>query len=248
MFATFEILQICLVFFFAGLVKGILGLGLPTISLTLLTVIFDLPSAMVLMLLPSFITNLWQAIEGESVTAVVKRHGIFFFFATVSISIGSFLLVGQSTQLLPGLLGLLLVMYAISGIAGKSLKLTASSKGIASIFGMVNGLLTGMTGSFVVPGVFYLQSIGLSRDAMVQAMGVLFTLSTLALLLSLQGHQLIALSTALVSLTGVIPALLGMRIGRLTRQHISAVRFKQIFYLALLVSGGYFIVKTSIGI
>jgi uncharacterized protein len=248
MFAVVDILLICLIFLLAGIVKGVIGLGLPTVSLALLSLFIDLPNAMILMLVPSFVTNLWQAIEGENVTFVIKRHAVFFFWSTVSIGLGSFILIGQSAHLLPGLLGLLLMVYALSGIAGKGLQLNRSSNGVASIFGMANGLLTGMTGSFVVPGVFYLQSIGLSRDALVQAMGVLFTLSTLALALALQGHQLITLSIALVSLTGLIPALLGMRIGRSIRQHISAVQFKQIFYLSILILGGFLIVKIGIGI
>ena len=47
-------LVILTTFLLAGLVKGVIGLGLPTVSLAILTVALDLPSAMVLLLVPSF--------------------------------------------------------------------------------------------------------------------------------------------------------------------------------------------------
>ena len=44
-------------FLLAGFVKGIVGLGLPTISLALLTVLLDLPTAMALLVVPAFCTK-----------------------------------------------------------------------------------------------------------------------------------------------------------------------------------------------
>ena len=52
------ILATVVIFMIAGTVKGIIGLGLPVVSLALLTVAIDLPSAMALVLVPSFATNL----------------------------------------------------------------------------------------------------------------------------------------------------------------------------------------------
>ena len=60
------------------------------------------------------------------------------------------------------------------------------------MIGGINGVLTGMTGSFVVPGVLYLQALALPRDAFIQAMGILFTISTVALAVSLGDRDHIA--------------------------------------------------------
>ena len=48
------LMVIALIFLLAGAVKGVVGLGLPTVSLGLLTVVFGLKGAMVLMIVPSF--------------------------------------------------------------------------------------------------------------------------------------------------------------------------------------------------
>jgi len=62
-------------FLIAGAVKGVIGLGLPTVSLAALTVALDLPSAMALLLVPSFVTNLWQAMVGGNAKVILYDSG-----------------------------------------------------------------------------------------------------------------------------------------------------------------------------
>ena len=50
-------------FLLAGMIKGVIGLGLPTVSLAILTVVIGLPQAMALLLVPSLLTNVWQAFK-----------------------------------------------------------------------------------------------------------------------------------------------------------------------------------------
>ena len=46
-----------LVFLLAGTVKGVVGFGLPLVSITLLTPFYGLVDAIAIMLLPSVVTN-----------------------------------------------------------------------------------------------------------------------------------------------------------------------------------------------
>jgi uncharacterized membrane protein YfcA len=107
------------------------------------------------------------------------------------------------------------------------------------VAGCVNGVLTGMTGSFVVPGVPYMQALGLPRDMLVQAMGVLFTLSTLGLGLALAGRGLIGAGLGLQSVAAVAPAVLGMWLGQRLRGRIPEAVFRRVFFAALAVLGFY---------
>ena len=101
------------------------------------------------------------------------------------------------------------------------------------------GGLKGMTGSFVVPGVMFLQAIGLPRDMLVQAMGMLFTLSTLALAIALGGSGLLSAEVGAMSAVALLPALAGMAIGQRVRKRLSEQAFKRAFFVALLVLGFY---------
>ena len=66
------------VFCLAGFVKGMVGLGLPTVSLGLLSIIVDLPTAMALLVMPSLATNFWQALAGGKIGALWRRLWRFF--------------------------------------------------------------------------------------------------------------------------------------------------------------------------
>ena len=236
------LLVVLATFLLAGAVKGVIGLGLPTVSLALLTVAIDLPSAMALLLVPSFVTNLWQAAVGGNGLAILRRIWPFLLMATVTVSIGATALTLIDLPVLSALLGLLLMAYATTTLAGLRLKITASQEVWAGpLVGTANGILTGMTGSFVVPGVMFLQAIGLPRDVLIQAMGMLFTASTLALAVALQGNDLLTLDLGILSTTALLPAAAGMVIGQRIRKRLSEALFRQVFFVSLLVLGAYII-------
>jgi len=227
-------------FLLAGTIKGVIGLGLPTISLALLTVAFDLTTAMVLLLVPSFVTNLWQAGAGGNAGVIVRRLWPFLFLATAGVGVGAAFLTRVDLNMLSALLGLLIIAYASLGLGGIQLTVRPSQEILTgTVLGAVNGVLTGMTGSFVVPGVMFLQAIGLPRDMLVQAMGMLFTVSTLALGIALGVSDLLSTDYGLMSASGVLPAVIGMVVGQQIRKHIPEDLFRRVFFFSLLVLGFY---------
>jgi uncharacterized membrane protein YfcA len=245
MFDDYAVLAwVAAVFLLAGAVKGTIGLGLPSISLGLLAATMDLRMAMILLLAPNVVTNLWQAFTGGHLVGLLRRLWPFLLCAAAAIWLGSAALTLVDAARLAALLGLLLAVYAVLGLTHPPLHLPARHEVWAGpLAGLVNGVLTGLTGSFVVPGVPYLQALGLGRDALVQAMGLLFMASTLALGLSLGGRDLLTGELLWASTAAVLPALLGMGLGRRLRHHLSEAGFKRAFYGALLLLGLYIVVR-----
>ena len=243
----FEPLTLAIVagtFLLAGMVKGVIGLGLPTVSLAVLTVALGLPEAMNLLLVPSLVTNIWQAAVGGQGRVLLRRLWPFFLLATVMIWFGATALTRVDLSWLSALLGFLLVLYAGSNLAGFRLAIPPGRERWAGpLFGAINGLLTGMTGSFVVPGVLYLQAIGFPRDSLIQAMGILFTLSTLALAVALGGNGLLTRDLGVLSAAGLIPAIVGMLAGQRIRKRLSEAVFRKVFFAALLLLAIYIIVN-----
>jgi len=229
-------------FLLAGTVKGVIGLGLPTVSLALLTVAIDLPSAMALLLVPSFFTNLWQAAVGGNGKAIILRVWPFLMMATLTVWLGATALTRVDLSFLSALLGALLVAYSILNLAGLRVMITTRQEvWVGPLFGTANGILTGMTGSFVVPGVMFLQAIGLPRDMLIQAMGILFTASTLALAFALQGNNFLTAQLSMLSAVSLLPAAIGLAIGLRIRQNLSEQIFRSVFFTALLMLGAYII-------
>lgn len=231
-------------FLLAGAVKGVIGLGLPTVTLALLTVALDLPSAMALLLAPAFVTNLWQASVGGHARLILRRLWPFMAMATVTVWMGAIALTRVDLSLLSALLGILLVAYAVVSLSGFRLSIPTRHQNWAGpLVGTANGVLTGMTGSFVVPGVMFLQAIGLARDVLIQAMGILFTLSTVALALALQRNNFLTVENGAVSVAALVPALIGLVAGQRLRKRLSEHLFRRVFFIALLVLGAYIVVS-----
>ena len=234
------ILAIAGTFLIAGAVKGVIGLGLPTVSLALLALAINLPNAMAVLLVPSFVANIWQATVGGHGRSLIRRIWLFLLVATITVRLGASALTRVDHSLLTALLGLLLVAYAAANLAGLRLRVEARHERWAgALAGLVNGVLTGMTGSFVVPGVMFLQALGLSRDALIQAMGMLFTVSTLALGFALQADNLLRLEHGILSTMALVPAMAGMVMGQRIRKRFSEQLFRKIFFLSLLALGAY---------
>ena len=237
-----SLMLIVAVFLLAGAVKGVIGLGLPTVSLGLLTAAFDLPTAMALLIVPSFVTNAFQASTGGHARAIISRLWPFLLMAGVTVWIGAAALTRVDSGILSGLLGVLLVAYALINLIGIRIAIPASREvWYGPAFGIANGVLTGMTGSFVVPGVMYLQAIGLSRDMLIQSMGMLFTVSTLALALALQSNSLLSATDGYISAIALAPALVGMVAGQAIRKRLSERLFRRVFFIALLLLGSYIV-------
>lgn len=248
MFDVFTIFLVAGTFLIAGAVKGIIGLGLPTISVAILTVAIGLPEAMALLLVPSFVTNLWQAAVGGHGATILRRMWPFLVMATATVWLGAHVLRSADPSLLSALLGVLLVVYSTINLIGYRFALTARQEvWLGPLVGAINGLLTGMTGSFVVPGVMFLQAIGLSRDMLVQAMGILFAVSTLALALALQGNDLLTTELGAWSGVALVPAIAGMVAGKRIRKRLPEHLFRRLFFASLMILGAYIIARAMPG-
>jgi len=226
------------IFLIAGAVKGVVGFGLPTVCLALFALTTGLFEAMALLLWPSFVTNLIQALQGGRLLWLLQRLKALLIPAFLFIFAGALAWDSLDTALLSGLLGVLITVYALVTLTGFRPSWDARRDGpIGVLAGGLNGFLTGLTGSFVVPGVLYLNAVRLSRDELVQAMGILFTLSTVGLGIALGNQGLISSEMSWVSALGVIPALIGMSLGRRVRQRLPEQTFRKVFLLALLGLG-----------
>ena len=230
------------VFVLAGFVKGLVGFGLPTIGLGLMTVFVGVEKAMILILWPAFLTNVWQAMSGGHLKGLIRRLWPFLTAAVVTLAGGTFIL----TQLPEGaadlLLGLLMIAYAVPMLVGASITVPeALVVPVGVVAGLVNGVLSGLTGSYTVPGVMYLQALGLTRDELIQAMGLLFLLSTVALGASLGSFGLVTGQEALGSLFLVLPALSGVWVGQRLRRQVSEAAFRRLIQAAILGLGLYLV-------
>jgi uncharacterized protein len=165
-----HVLIIALTFFLAGIVKGVAGMGLPTVAMGVLSAIMS----------------------------PVSAHGLL----------------------------------------AKPLSIPARFERLLSpVIGLTTGVINGGTGIFTLPAVPYLQVLGLAKDDLIQALGLSFTVSTIALATGLARGGAFHLGNITLSALAVIPALLGMRVGTTVRERISVATFRRWFLILIAILG-----------
>ena len=241
------VVLVVLVFFVAGTIKGLIGFGLPTVSIAILAAFLGLIEAMTLMLLPSLITNLFQGLVGKYLIRLIRRYWSLFIFGAVFTWLSSSLLSTGHAATFAVILGVVLTLYGLSSLYSLQLPSPGSrERWISPLVGIVSGGITGITGVFLVPAVGYLQALRMERDELIQAIGLWVTVATLSLAFSLKDHDLFSNELGLLSLTAVLPALLGMWVGRVLRPRLSESAFRHLFFTALMLLGVYISVSAIV--
>lgn len=234
------------VFLLAGMVKGLIGMGLPTVAMGLLAVIMPPAQAAAILVVPSFVTNVWQLLAGPAFAGLVRRLWSMMAGVVVGTIAGSGVLAGDATGLATGGLGAALILYALVSLSGMRLATPPRHEvWLSPLTGAVTGLVTGATGVFVIPAVPYLQSLGLDRNDLIQALGLSFTVSTVALAAGLLRVDAFQPEHAGISLLALVPALGGMFAGQWIRGRISAATFRTVFFVGLLALGGYLLLRAA---
>ena len=245
---TFSIaIWIGLTFLIAGFVKGVVGIGLPTVAMGALSLVMPPASAAAVLVVPSLVTNLWQLLSGPAFGVLLRRLATMMLALCVGTILGISVLTGQSASLAGAALGAVLAVYGAIGLAAPCLMVpTNAQPWLSPVIGLVTGLVTGATGVFVIPAVPYLNSLGLSKEELIQALGLSFTVSTLALAvaLALSGH--FQLAAAGKSLLAVVPALAGMFIGQRLRGKLQPEAFRRWFFIGLVALGIYMIARVLV--
>jgi len=238
---TSEFLAVAaLVFLLAGFVKGVIGIGLPTISIALLAATFDLKAGLALIVVPAFVTNVWQAVTGGNFKRILRRLAVFIVTAAAGVWLGVGVLAGADAKVISGLFGVMLCLYSVIALTMPQIPPPGRHEAwMSPILGGISGFIAGMMGSFVVPGSLYLQALGQARDEFVQTMGIVFTCITLALGVALVGHGMMPPRMGILSFAALIPALAGMAAGQRIRRGIPEARFRQIFFFGMLALGLY---------
>lgn len=233
-----ELPLIAAVFVLAGVVKGATGMGLPTVAMGMLGALMSPVAAASLMIIPSFVTNVWQLAAGPSFGALARRLWPMMLAVVAATLAASSFLTSLPATWTTAALGAALAIYAAFTLLARQLSVPPRAESwLGPAIGAATGLVTGATGVFVMPAVPYLQALGLERDDLVQALGLSFTVSTVALAAGLVLGGAFDLGNVGLSTLAILPALAGMWIGTRIRRRVAPATFRKWFLLSLLILG-----------
>ena len=232
------LLAVSVSFFCGGVVKGVVGMGLPLTALASMTTVLDLRTAVSLVVIPIILTNILQAFRGGMFKELLRKFWLMLLIAAAGVFVGVYCLYRFDPSYFLITLGIIVCAYSLNNLYSVRLSISEQSMPIMSpIVGACSGLAAGMTGTIGVPIAIYFQALGLKKDMFVQAVGIqfLFTGSILTLALFRQGGFTSEIS--IISAIAVIPSLIGMFAGKIIREKVSEDRFRTWLYVVLLFVG-----------
>jgi len=227
-------------FFFAGFVKGAIGLGLPTVAVGLLGLMMSPAQAAALLVVPSLVTNVWQAFDGGDVLALTRRMWSLLVGLCIGTAVGAIWLADIDGSTASMWLGIALVLYALLGLLKVRFSVPRRAEGwLGMIAGIATGIVTVATVVFAIPGVPYVNALQFERDKLVQALGLAFTVSTITLAAALLYAGEMRTSLASAALVALVLAPLGMWLGQIVRRKVSPEAFRVYFFVGLLALGAH---------
>jgi len=233
-----QVLVIAGAFIVAGIAKGAIGMGMPPIAIGLMSFAVPLESAIAIMIVPTMVTNIWQAIYGGGFRPLMRRFGTMAVTAMVGILAVGYLLSDLGSPGTAGWVGVLLVLYSLIALTPYRPRVPRRAEPWANpLIGLASGAVAGSTGVAAVPFLPYMQSLDMDRHELVQALGIMFVFITGMLAVSLALHGAYHLTTSVAGIAALAPTMVGVWLGQHARRRLSAETFRRIFIFGMLGVG-----------
>lgn len=220
------------------MVKGLIGMGLPLVAITLMSIAIEPKVAIPFVLVSGIVLNLVQAIQMGSVRTVARRFTLLAIAAAIGVWAGTELLFAVDQRIIEGMLGIIVCGYVVINVTRLPPSLPpAWERRLNPPMGLLFGVLQGATGSLAAPLAAWWQMLGLKKDEFVQASGYVLFIVVVPWAASLLAKGVISWRVAAISGGLLIPAAIGMYFGGLIRARVSEDRYRNAILALLFVAG-----------
>jgi uncharacterized membrane protein YfcA len=224
-------------FFFAGIIKGFLGIGLPPAAMVILTLVINTPLAISLLTLPIIFTNLFQYLGCKNRVEIAKRYWLLALSIMVSIFLTSVFIMSFPKPIISAAIGFAMISFSLSQMVGAKMSFGTGSIWHVGV-GLFAGVLGGLSSIWSPPVAMYLLARNVSKAEFIGATGFLFLAGSVPLAIGLAFAGVLTIETVLHSLMGLIVVLMGFWAGEWLRGHVQQDSFRQIVLWAFLIMGG----------
>lgn len=224
----------------AGLVKGVVGFGMPTVMIAGLSTVMPPDLALAGLILPTLATNLWQALRQGSRAAweSMRRFRLFMLVGGVVMVIAAQLVPVLPPAAMLLFIGPLIALYAGAALLGRGMRMPPDPGPRAEAgVGALAGLFGGISGMWGPPTVAMLTARGTEKTEQMRVQGVIYGLGAVLLLVAHLGSGVLRAETVPLSLALVPPALLGIGLGFWLQDRFDQATFRRITLWVLLIAG-----------
>ncbi len=235
-FDALQTAQLVLIFLFAAIVKGFLGIGLPAASMAFLTLIMPPTEAIPLLWLSILATNSLQFAHASDKLAIAREYWLFAVAIMVSIFIASMFIADYPTGLLTGAIGVAMVIFSLNLLLGIKLKFGPERRWHFG-FGIMAGVLGGISSIWSPIVAMYLVARDVSKERFIGATGFLFLAGVLPLGAGQVVAGILTFPVLIKSALALCVVLVGFRIGEVLRDRVSQELFRKAVLIAFLLMG-----------
>jgi len=225
-----EILYIATTFCFAGFVKGMLGFGLPIITVSILSLLIPVEQALALIVFPVFVTSFSQAIQGNQIKIILSRFWPLILSLSLGLIISTHIIINIEDQSLYLLMGsvilFLLVVDSLKGHVDIPMKW---ERRISIPIGFISGIFT----FYGPPIVLFLTALRLPKELFISVIGTIICCASIILAITYGSVNILNTDNFFWSLLAIIPSMIGLWLGSKLRNHISKTLFYRIILCCL---------------
>ncbi len=226
------------IYFGAGVIKGVIGLGLPTTAITFLSVFFAPLLVLAINLIPMFMANIWQFARAQKKRAIIKRYHPFALSLLLSIFLFSFITVRIPVAGLSFIIAATIIGFALYNLVGNSITIAPSHDTKWQVLcGVAAGLLGALTSMWAVPLLVYLTSLRLPKDEFVNVSGYLLLVGCLPLAIGYVVTGIITSAIVPYGLFAAAMAIIGFMVGEYLRRYVNQHVFRRLVLWFFLVMG-----------
>jgi uncharacterized protein len=230
--------------FLGGFTKGIAGLGLPMIAIPLLAFAVNLPTAVALLVLPTVVSNLFQAFQRGAFVPVVRRFWPFLVVFLPAIAVGAQLLVSVDERILYVALGIaILAITALIRLAPRFAISRPAERWLSPLVGAVAGLLGGASSLFGPVIMIYLLTLRMDKTEYIATVSLLYCTGAAAFGIALTAVGAFGLHQALFSALALMPVFAGMLIGQKIGDRLDRRNFERTLHVLYLLTALTFFYK-----
>ncbi|MFC1491889.1 sulfite exporter TauE/SafE family protein [Nitrospinota bacterium] len=231
--------------FFAGFVKGTAGFGISLIVVPILVLVVTPQEAIILNSLPVLMMNFATAVTAAREYRELRRVRWMLPVAFVCVPFGVELLLWVDPDPMRAAIGLMVILFIAMRLFGwRSPQISEAGQ---RIFGVGMGALVGFVfGAITMPIafiIFYLNVLGLKREAFVFLLNIIATALSIIQVSTFAAHNLYAEGAWRSSVLMLLPALAGLYAGTRLRWVLSERVFERIVLGLLAVAGLILIVR-----
>ena len=224
----------------AGFVKGAVGFAAPMIMISGFGSFLPPEVALAAIILPTVVTNLWQALRDGLRAAWASVARFRFYLAIVLAFIAG---SAQLVRVLPDwamyqLLGLPVTLFALTQLLGLQLTIRPEHRRRAELLiGSFAGFVGGLSGVWGPPTVAYLTALDTPKGEQMRVQGVIYGAGAVVLMFAHLRSGVLNAQTAPLSAALILPALLGVTLGFRLGDRLDQVRFRRATLAVLVIAG-----------